>query len=296
MKLDDFSKQQLAEVQSKVQDKDYTSSIAVPLLQNVLGGLGISTILVSTAAFIMYSQGLVFFEFGNQSYAKANGTTYAFQVLLILAAMVIGKVLRIMKQEKMEGFMDVYLAVGMACVAYFFQLDSVEMTRTFAWWFFFSLLIGVIYGGGLTTVRFSSEESVIARVIFNLGATSNKHVITSLRRQIDELRLINAELNRELGHVDLGESKTAEDVIKDRKQAHADGMLMYSVVLEGTDPTVRFMRDKHNISQERTKAARDALIRIRAIDGDKNVFSRDYDTVEKDLAYYVRDNYKEISQ
>lgn len=296
MKLDDFSKQQLAEVQNTTKDKEYTSSIAVPLLQNILGGLGISVILVSTVAFIMYSRGMVFYIVGSTySGSEANGTTYAVQVALILAATIIGKVLRIMKQEKMEGFMDVYLAVGMACVAYFLQVQSFEMTKTFAWWFFLSLLIGITYGGGLTTLRFSSEESIIARVIFSLGARSNKHVITSLRRQIDELKLQNAELSRELGHVDLGETKTTDDVIADRRKAHADAMVMYSSALEGEDPTVRYMRDKHNINQERTKAARDALTRVRAIDVDKNVLDRNYEDVELRLAHYVRENYKDLT-
>lgn len=295
MKLDDFSKQQLAEVQSKTQDKNYTSSITVPLLQNILGGLGISIILVSMVAFIMYSQDMVFYVIGDQRYSEASGITYTIQVILILTATIIGKVLRIMKQEKMEDFMDIYLAVGMAFVAYFFQVQSFEMTKTFAWWFFLSLLLGIIYGAGLTTLRFSSEESIIARVIFSLGARSNQHVITSLRRQVDELKLQNAQLGRELGHVDLCETKSSDDVIKERRQAHADAMVMYSAALEGEDPTVRYMRHKHNINQERTKAARDALIRIRAIDVDRKVLDRNYDDVELRLAHYVRENYKDLT-
>jgi hypothetical protein len=72
-------------------------------------------------------------------------------------------------------------------------------------------------------------------------------------------------------------------------------MVMYSVALEGEDPTVRYMRQTHSINQERTKAARDALTRIRAFDVNKNVLDRNYEDVELRLARYVRDNYKDLT-
>lgn len=274
--------QELQTTKRNLQDREINSALIIPIAQNVFTG-GMVTLTITIIAWIVSELSGVKFVHGSGFGTMEDYIKFSLMALVFVTINYFITIAQSLASKRKTGYGNVSIN---AIVAIIFVIGAVatSLTSHAIFWILIALAAGFLWSLILLILRFSSEESLIARFIYSLGRASLSGKIGGLEQT--NQRLLN-EIEKLGGKTD---EFYGTDSYSKRKKIINDALTIYDYAAmdERGAPSKRTAIAELNIPQERWSKARDALRGIEAIDGVGLILNRDRGDVENKLAVWLQ--------
>lgn len=290
--MNDYNKEQIKNIQRETIERDYDESIGIPITRNFLGSLGLTISLIAIITYTMYLFNVAI-VLSNDSELIEQVFKIFTNVIIVATVMVGYKIVKSTFTKQPETYGDIVFGISVAALIQILFFVKVVFTTTYLLYVGAAITIGIVVFGTLLFIKFSSDESLIVRTIFKLGAKSMEPALLAITTERDRLRqdLLSIHMAVE-GHSDEAVDtilSNGSEASNRRAMLYQDAMQYYTLISENKSVAYRDIATKYGWknAQKRAKQAYEILLKVRAIDNSKRIINPDRSGIELAVAKEV---------